>query len=170
MKFEIKNRWSGEIMFTVEGEAFGVALSLYVQKNSGPYQRANLTDANLTDADLTRANLTDADLTVIRDDFWAVLSAAPKEVQGLRKAIVEGRIEGSQYEGECACLVGTIAKVADKHFEKLPVLKPHSSRAAERFFLAIHKGDTPETSQFSKYVLEWLDEWVKNISEAFVAK
>ena len=118
-------------------------------------------------ADLTDAVLTDADLTPIRDDLWAVLSASPSEVVGLRDAIAEGRINGSTYEGECACLVGTLANVRHCKYTELPNLKPSSSRAAERFFLAIRQGDTPETSQFSRLALEWVDSWLANIRAAF---
>ena len=134
--------------------------------------RADLTGAVLTDAVLTRAVLTGAvltraDLTPIRDDLWAVLSAAPAEVEGLRAAIVEGRIDGTTYGGDCACLVGTIANVKGCEYTALPNLRPASSRAAERFFLAIREGDTPETSQFSRRALEWVDQWLANMRAAF---
>jgi len=129
--------------------------------------RAVLTDADLTDADLTRADLTRAVLTPIRDDLWAVLSSSPAEVDGLRAALAEGRIDGSTYEGDCACLVGTLANVRHCKYTAIPTLNPSSSRAAERFFLAISKGDTPETSQFSRLALEWVDQWLANVKGAF---
>jgi hypothetical protein len=92
-------------------------------------------------------------------------------VAGLRAAIIEGRIDGSTYEGSCACLVGTIANVRHCRYDELETLKPNSSRPAEVFFLSIRKGDKPETSQFSKLALGWLDTWVGNVSAAFaVAK
>jgi hypothetical protein len=128
---------------------------------------ANLRRADLRDANLSDANLRDANLTPIRDDFWAVLSATPREVEGLRLAIIEGRVDGSTYNGECACLVGTIANVRHVDVSSLGALKPNSSRPIERFFLAINKGDKPETSQHSKLVLDWLDEWLFNMKAAF---
>ena len=128
---------------------------------------ADLSDADLSDANLSGADLSDANLLVVRDDFWAVLSAAPHEINGLRKALVEGRINGSTYEGECACLVGTIANVCHKNYKELEILKPNSSRPAERFFLSIYKGDRPETNQFSKLAVEWIDLWVNNVKGAF---
>ena len=128
---------------------------------------ANLSWANLSWANLSRADLSEADLQPVRDDFYAVLSAAPAEVEGLRAAIAEGRIDGSNYEGECACLVGTIAKVANCKFNAIEGLRPNSDRLAERFFLGIGEGDTPETNQFSKLALEWTDEWLARMKVAF---
>ena len=128
---------------------------------------ANLTGADLTGANLTDANLTDANLTPIRDDLWAVLSAAPAEVQGLRNALAGGRVDGSTYQGECACLVGTLANVRGCKHDEIPGLRPSAARAAERFFLGIRRGDTPTTSQFSAIALEWVDTWLANMRAAF---
>ena len=86
---------------------------------------------------------------------------------GLRAAIAEGRIDGSTYEGDCACLVGTLANVRHVRYDAIPSLRPNSSRPIERFFLAIRKGDTPETSTFSRLALEWTDEWLANMRAAF---
>jgi Pentapeptide repeats (8 copies). len=152
MKVEIKSRWSGNILFSIEAASMRFALE------AGVKQGANLKGANLEGAYLKGANL-----VPIRDDFWAVLSSAPAEVMGLRKALIEGRVDGSTYTGECACLVGTIANVKGSSYDDLPVLKPNAQRPAERFFLNIKKGDTPETNSVSKTVLEWLDQWVENI-------
>jgi hypothetical protein len=121
---------------------------------------AYLVGADLAGANLRGADLADADLEPIRQDIRAVLSSAPAEVAGLIAALKEGRINGSQYEGECACLVGTIANVRRCHYQQLDVLKPDASRPAERFFLAINKGDTPETSQFSALAVKWCEEWM----------
>jgi hypothetical protein len=99
-----------------------------------------------------------------------VLSASPAEVPGLRAAIAAGRINGSSYEGDCACLVGTLANVKGCWYESLPALKPNSTRPAERFFLSIKIGDTPETSQFSALALEWVDLWLTNMRRAFAGQ
>ena len=131
---------------------------------------ANLCGANLSGADLREADLREADLSVIRDDLWAVLSAVPAEVEGLRHAILSGTIDGSTYEGSCACLVGTLANVRHCKYNDIPALTPNSSRPAERFFLAIKPGDTPENSQFSKLALEWVDQWLANMRAAFAGK
>jgi len=120
---------------------------------------ADLHGADLRDADLRDADLTDADLTPVRDDFWAVLSSAPAEVMGLRTALVEGRVAGSTYEGECACLVGTIANLRGCEYTKIPNLVPDSRRPAEVWFLMIGKGATPENNAAAKQAVAWIDAW-----------
>jgi hypothetical protein len=130
---------------------------------------ANLGGANLRGANLRGADLRDADLAPIRDDLWAVLSASPAEAPGLLTAIREGRIDGSTYEGECACLVGTIEHVAGAPHNTLPLLKANSSRPAEMFFLSINRGDTPETNQFSQLAAAWIEDWVTRMRATFGA-
>jgi len=122
---------------------------------------ADLTDTDLGGADLGYVNLEAANLGNVREDFLSVLDSSPTEVPGLRKAIVDGRIDGSSYEGDCACLVGTIAKVRGCDYRVIPNLTPDSLRPAERFFLGIHIGDTPETNQVSALALKWLDKWTR---------
>ena len=166
MKFEIKNRWSGNIIFSIETDSWKLAVEAALKGEADLYG-ADLYGANLYGANLRGANLTEEQLTQFRDDIWAVLSGAPHEVEGLRQAIIDGKIDGSTYRGECACLVGTIANVAKKDCDSLPVIKPNSSRPAEKFFLLINKGDTPETSEWSKMALGWVDMWLGNMKSAF---
>jgi uncharacterized protein YjbI with pentapeptide repeats len=223
MKFEIKHRWSGVILFSLECESLKLCVSAAVGSGAdlcdanlrgadlrgadlrgadlcdadlrGADLRgadlggADLRGANLGGADLRGADLCDADLggadlrganlrganlrganlREFRDDLWAVLSAAPKEVSGLRAAIAEGRIDGSTYSGECACLVGTIANIRGVNENALGILKPNSSRPIETFFMAIKKGDMPDTNQASALALEWTDMWLANMRDAFGA-
>ncbi|MCA3246991.1 MAG: pentapeptide repeat-containing protein, partial [Azospirillum sp.] len=75
--FEIKNRWTGAVIFTAAlaaelktrarsvqlGAAVKLALATRANLTGADLTDANLTRADLTRADLTRANLTDADLT-----------------------------------------------------------------------------------------------------------
>ena len=125
---------------------------------------ANLTGAILTGAEFTGANLCYAQLAAaetadIKADLWAVLGAAPHEVAGLRAALQAGRINGSTYTGKCACLVGTIANIQHCGINDIPGLHPDSNRLAERWFLAIAPGDTPENHAVAKLTDEWIGEW-----------
>jgi hypothetical protein len=131
-------------------------------------RRADLTDAvlrraDLTDADLTGAVLTDAVgladwLATIRDDIFAVLDAAPNEVAGLADALRQGRVNGSVYSGECACLLGTLANVRGCAVDGLGI-PADSSRPAEQWFLRISVGQTPNSSIECALAFAWVCEW-----------
>ena len=176
MKIEVKSRWTGEVLFSVEAGSLKLALEIGVKQGAnlkgayleGAYlEGAYLEGANLKGADLKGAYLEGADLKGayledIKADFFRVLDAAPNEVQGLRKALVEGRINGSAYEGECACLVGTIANVRGCDYKTIGGLRPDSSRPAEKWFLMFSPGArwTPERHGGAAITLKWIDEWV----------
>src|SRR5580700_10222822 len=133
---------------------------------------ANLSGANLSGADLSGANLIGAylrgailrgaNLEATKADFIAVIEQAPNEVPALISALQEGRVDGSTYSGECSCLVGTIATAQglDVDSDEFKI-KKDSSRPAERFFLGIRKGDTPENNPLSKIALGWAKDWLK---------
>jgi hypothetical protein len=131
--------------------------------------RASLIEANLIGASLDRAILIEANLIGasldrasldgIRADVWAILSAAPAEVPALLDALKSGRFDGSHYEGECACLVGTIANARHVDHDKIPGLSPDSSRPAERWALAIRRGHTPSTNPIAAITVKWIEEW-----------
>jgi hypothetical protein len=212
MKFEIKHRWSGDILFSVEAKNLKLAIEAAIKAKANlswadlsganliranlsganlsganliranlseaDLIRANLSEANLSEADLIRANLSGANLSGanlsganliradqrslrhIKHDIWGVLLHARTEVPALRQAVLEGRIDGSVYEGECACLCGTIANARKCTVNEIPGVQPDSASLAERFFMAIKKGDTPENNPASKLVLEWIDEFI----------
>ena len=143
---EIKNRFTGETIFKDESATIKETAQMAIQR---------------------RANLSDADLRGQKNDFWAILLHAPAEIQGLRLALIEGRVDGSTYEGPCACLVGTIANVRNANYQDIGI-KPDSSRPAEQWFMYIKKGDTPETNQISRITVEWLDEFVILLNDARV--
>ena len=129
------------------------------------FKGANLTGAILAGADFTGADLSygqiaAAETAAIKADLWAVLGAAPHEVAGLRAALQAGRINGSTYAGKCACLVGTIANIQHCGINDIPGLHPDSNRLAERWFLAIAPGDTPENHAVAKLTDEWIGEWM----------
>ncbi|WP_261524479.1 pentapeptide repeat-containing protein [Burkholderia multivorans] len=131
---------------------------------------ANLSYTNLRGAYLHDANLSGANLLPIKADFIEVISQAPREVPALIEALKAGRVDGSTYSGECACLVGTIANARgiDVDSAELGIPKD-SSRPVERFFMAIRKGDTPETNAASKLALEWAETWLDTQRKAFAS-
>ena len=107
-------------------------------------------------------------------DYWDVLAHAPAEVPGLRTALLEGEVDGSTYEGECACLVGTMEKVGQEMGCEVDL--PHrADRPAEQWFAPITPGDKPsekpetEGEFRAQHALDWLDEWTasrQRIAEA----
>ncbi|MFJ6322301.1 MULTISPECIES: pentapeptide repeat-containing protein [unclassified Rhizobium] len=121
---------------------------------------ADLRYANLRSADLSSADLSYADLRSFKADLWMTLTQNRHEVPALVAALRDGRVDGSTYEGECACLVGTIANAKNVYYE---VLDHGASNPAEQWFAMIRKGDKPEDDSAggfaSKMALEWATEW-----------
>ena len=129
--------------------------------------RAVLTGADLTDAVLTGAVLTRAvglasdawELRPIKADLWEILHHAKAEVPGLLAAIRDGRVDGSTYEGDCACLVGTIAKV--RGCSVLWGIPRDAARPAERWFMGINPGDKPSGNTASAFAEKWIVEFME---------
>jgi len=119
----------------------------------------DLCGTNLRGVELSEHNLRRSNLSGAKSDFFAVLSAVPAEAPAVAAAIREGRVNGSVYQGECACLVGTIANALGCEYMQIPGLRPNADRPAELLFLAIRLGDTPETNPICRLVLEWIEEW-----------
>jgi hypothetical protein len=142
MQRQILNRWSYAVLWSGEAETVKDAIHAALA---------------------ARADLRGADLTPIRDDLWAVLSSAPAEVPALLAALKEGRVDGSTYDGTCACLVGTLANARGCDYGAIPGLSPNSARPAERFFLAIQPGQMPETHAPSRIAVEWVEQWIANV-------
>ena len=170
MQYKIKNRLNDNVIATQEADSFKAAVELTVASGANlsraDLSEADLRGANLRGANLSRADLSEADLARIRDDLWAVLCSSPREVPSLRTALAQGQVDGSCYEGDCACLVGTLANARHCNYAEIPGLTPDSSRAAEVFFCGIDRGDTPETNQFSAIALEWVDQWLRQMHDA----
>jgi hypothetical protein len=117
--------------------------------------------ANLEDADLMEANLTGANLTNIKADFLTKLELAKNEVLGLYDYLMKGRIDGSLYEGECACFCGTVANIRHEEYDKMSNnLKPDSDSPTEKWFMSINKGDTPDSNQVSAITAGWMREFM----------
>ena len=123
---------------------------------------ANLYGADLTGANLSRANLSRANLRSFKADLWMTLTQNRAEVPGLIAALKTGKVDGSTYEGPCACLVGTIANV--KHVSYY-TLEYGPSNPAEIWFTMISKGDKPGDKTgggfASAKALAWAEEWIE---------
>ena len=118
---------------------------------------ANLADANLADAYLADANLAGANLRPIKADFFMILAMGHHEVSALISALKDGRVDGSTYSGDCACLVGTLENAGATNI-------PHeASSPAELWFSPIRKGVKPgdegEGGFRSAKALEWAEEY-----------
>ena len=129
---------------------------------------AALSDAALRDADLRGAVLRGAALRSFKADFFLNLLRARNEVPYLIAALKEGRVDGSQYEGECACLVGTLANARGASYaEMFP--DHYSGNPAEQWFLMIKKGDKPGDDTGGGFAaqkaLEWAEEFQALMSD-----
>ncbi len=122
---------------------------------------ANLRGANLYGADLYGADLKNLPETWINTasrDILFVLQNLKAEVPALKKMLLDGKVDGSQYEGECACLVGSLANARDEDKENICNIIPYynldSHNPGEQFFLNIREGDTPKNNTFSEHALK----------------
>lgn len=98
--------------------------------------------------------------------FFGRLSVWPNEADALLEAINTGKINGSSYDGECACFVDTIANIKGCEYTELNGLVPDSSSPTERLFMSISKGDRPETNPVSKIVADWVETFIKYRDQA----
>jgi Pentapeptide repeats (8 copies) len=142
---------------------------------------ADLRDANLYDADLRDADLRDADLyganlrganlygaknlpqsyiNLCSRDILFVLEHLKPEVPYLREKLIKGEVDGSQYEGECACLIGSLGKADGGVAEvckRIPFYEKGLENLGEQWFFQIRPGDTPKNSFFVKHAVELID-------------
>ncbi len=133
---------------------------------------ANLYDANLRGADLRGANLRGANLEKLPTDYinqasrdiLFIFGCLKSELPEFRKKLIAGEIDGTQYSGECACLIGTMGNLdggIDKVCKTIPFYEKGTHNAGESWFLNIHKGDKPEDNAFSKHALMLVDMVIK---------
>ena len=115
MKFDVTNRWSGEVQFTAEIDfpldaSLSLKIGLAVRwaiKEKADLSEANLTRANLTRADLTRANLSGAYLSGANLSGADLAQAKGAELAiSMTRIIPEGQIIGWKKLAN-----GTIAKL-----------------------------------------------------------
>jgi hypothetical protein len=132
----------------------------YADLRSANLSYADLSSANLSYADLSSADLSSADLRTFKADLWMTLTQNRHEVPALVTALRDGKVNGSTYEGECACLVGTIANAKSVPYA---TLDHNASNPAEKWFAMIKTGDKPGDDSgggfASKMALEWAEEF-----------
>ena len=167
---EVRNRWTDRVQFTAEitcspDATVGVKLGLAVRwarKSGADLRGADLRGADLRGADLRDAVLRGADLRSFKADLWMTLTQARAEVPALVTALRNGKVNGSQYEGACACLVGTLANAKGENY-RAAFPDASSRHPAEQWFLMIREGDKPGDDTgggfASAKALEWTLEY-----------
>ena len=140
-------------------------------KSGANLSRADLSGADLSGADLFGANLFGADLSRAKNipqsyinicsrDMLFIFEHLKAELPFLREKLIKGEVDGTQYEGECACLIGTLANAdggVDKVCKMIPYYEKGLHNMGEQWFYNIKKGDTPETNEFAKHALFLID-------------
>jgi hypothetical protein len=132
---------------------------------------AVLQGADLQDAVLQGADLRDASIKQLGDyvnqcsrDMLFIFEHLKSELPGLRKALVEGRINGTQYEGDCACLIGTLGKLdggTAKVCRAIPFYEMGLQNYGEQWFYQIRTGDTPKNNEFAAHAVKLIDKVLK---------
>ena len=158
VKIQIKKWFSGTVLYESEKETIKEAL-----------QEAALQDADLRGADLRGIGFEKLPQKYIDDcsrDILYVLHYLRDEVPFLRKKLIAGEVDGSQYSGDCACLVGSLAKAekdnakyddVEKFCKAIPFYTMGTHNMGESWFLNIRKGDTPDNNGFAKHALTLID-------------
>ena len=124
---------------------------------------AYLRGAYLEGADLRGSKLEQLPQSYINQcsrDMLFIFEHLKGELPFLRDKLIKGEVDGTQYEGECACLIGSLRKAdggVDKVCEAIPYYDKGTHNLGEQWFWNIHKGDTPENSDFAKHALLLID-------------
>ncbi len=178
MKFEVKNRFTGEVQFTAEIEAnesssYGLKLGLAVKwgiENNANLSRANLSNANLSGAYLSNAKLTGANLSGA-DLSGAYLSYADLTDADLSRAnLTLAKLTGANLSG--AYLSGTIGdkdQIRSMQLDTWDVTftkdilqigcKKHTHEAWMKF-------EDHEIAEMSDKALGWWKKWKEFIFQA----
>ena len=118
MMFEIKHRYSNEVLFSIEIGTLRLAVEAAI-KSVANLSRANLSGANLSGADLSGANLSRADLSranLSGANLYGYISIGPI---GSRYSYLWTRWEESGFMVRTGCFTGTLDEfkkaVKEKH-------------------------------------------------------
>ena len=161
MKIQIKST-NGDLIF-VHNE-LNNTIKKTLEKAVSVY--AYLGGANLGDANLGGAkNIPQLYINTCSQQMLYIFTQLKHELPRLRKKIVDGQIEGTQYEGDCCCLIGTLGGGNDECINTVVASMKYYDKGlhnpAEQWFYQIREGDTPENSLFARHALKLIDEVLK---------
>jgi hypothetical protein len=124
-------------------------------------REANLREANLRGADLRGQTLDKLPAAFIEScsrDMLFIMEHLKPEVSFLKEKLLAGEVDGTQYEGDCACLVGTLGKKVDEGVagvcRAIPFYTKGTHNPGEQWFLNIHRGDKPADNEFSRHAVK----------------
>lgn len=162
VKIEIKHYFTGKVLFEYESTNNTIKETLVrAVSERADLRGAYLRGAYLEGADLRGAkNIPQSYVNICSRDMLFVFEYLKGELPGLRKALVEGKIDGTQYEGDCACLIGTLGKLdggLKNVCSMIPYYEMGLHNPGEQWFFQIKEGDTPETNEFSKHAVMLID-------------
>ncbi len=89
-----------------------------------------------------------------------IFQALKSELPFLREKLIKGEVNGTQYEGDCACLIGTLGNAnggVDKVCNVIPYYERGLHNPGEQWFWQIREGDTPENNFFADHALKLID-------------
>ena len=121
----------------------------------------NLRGCNLQSADLRGAYLDNSQIETLffKDLRYVLLHQPTKEIESLLVKIKEGKINGTQYVGDCCCLIGSLGD--DKAVSLIPHYEKGIHNPSEQLFYQIREGDTPDNNKFSKYAHNFIVDFLK---------
>ena len=134
--------------------------------------RKTLESAVLSGADLRNAikkieELPQQFVNICSRDMLFIFQHLKEELPFLREQLINGNVDGTQYEGKCACLIGTAANAKkngnriETICKQIPYYDKGTHNMGETWFLSIHVGDTPKSSIFAKHAVDLIDEILK---------
>lgn len=158
-KIEIKTI-GGSVLFSFEKENNTIKDTVQKAVSEG----ADLRGANLEGAYLRgsqKEQIPKVWMNACSRDMLFVFEHLKNELPYLREKLIKGQVDGTQYEGECACLIGSLGRgqmdCINKVASAIPYYEIGLHNPGEQWFWNIHKGDTPENSFFAKHVLKLID-------------
>jgi hypothetical protein len=154
IKIQIRSFW-GTVLFEAEKENYTVKRAL---------QDAVLRGADLRGAVLRgiKGDLPQAYVNEASREMLFIFEHLKSELPYLREKLVAGEVDGTQYEGDCACLIGSLgqgtSEGVDQVCEAIPYYEKGLHNISEQWFWNIREGDTPESSPFAKQALKLIDD------------